>query len=673
MESQLGLKCELFSPYILAPPSSSKWHDIYGVLQGTQFRIYRLKVSSHTNILGHMKPAVPGKLIKAYSLQHAEVGLATDVKKSDPVPKRALGRLIPHTARAKVFETDPHLFEPIREFIIRLRVETEQFLICPRTQHQMLDWVEALSAAIDISMPLEDRSDPRYRSLPRRARRQREIEGRRSTEPRLSNLEGQTALVRQQERIFREMYPHLAAESNTGSPAETEAPSSIRDQSVPDGEDSILATDPDADDLDREDAMLPASTTTTPAAGSDSASSPQTGRTSYFMFELSEMRMNQSQIQPQTVASSDATSTLLSPTTTTSSTPLTATTTNTSATSTSRPTTSAAQDDAKEQRRPTPQLTAAATLRYRRRCAPVLLTTSPRASDILVAPKNALSSAKKNADDEDRGAGSAMRRVKLDFRKHRLHPFELLPPKYDAHGFSAASQAITSAIDEVPEIVVDEQTRRSSSLAELRAQMEDSQRPNARPHLNHRGTSETSVSSNSSTGTARSVDAGTSVESLASAVNGHQVHFTLPSLASASSTSLLRTVRHGWELDSADADEISPAASPMERECSSGSNTTAETSPLPSPSLFGPKDSPLSLVLTRSISRDSDPDIGLSTSGKTDAKTLMKRRRQTFQGKLGLGSKKPEAVNGRAPMKEGANVGGKAASSDVSAFTALLF
>ncbi|KAF2095570.1 hypothetical protein NA57DRAFT_44162, partial [Rhizodiscina lignyota] len=357
LESQLGVKCEMTSPFMLAPPSASHWHDVYAVLHGTQLRLYRLKSPSHINILGKSKPALAGRLLKSYSMQHAEVGLATDVKKSDPVPRSTLGKLIPAAARAKVFETDPHLFEPIREHMIRLRLETEQFLLSASTAEEMLDWVESLCTAIDISMPLEDRSEPRYRSLPRRNRRQ---EGRSSTESRLSNLESRTALVRQQERIMREMYPHLAADDDEENPRRSESGTN----------------NPDADDLDPEDAMIPSISVTTAINSLQSTPlSQRTARTSL---------------------------------------------------STSR------DIDTKPPRRPTPQLTPAATMRYRRRCAPILLASSPRASDVIIAPQYIPHSAKKNTNDE----GTPLRRVKVDMRRHRLQSWETLPPKYEVHPFA---------------------------------------------------------------------------------------------------------------------------------------------------------------------------------------------------------------------------------------------
>lgn len=54
-----------------------------------------------------------------------------------------------------------------RAFVIRIRAEGEQFLLALGTLSSMLEWVDRLNTAIDISMPLESRRMPRNRTLPR--------------------------------------------------------------------------------------------------------------------------------------------------------------------------------------------------------------------------------------------------------------------------------------------------------------------------------------------------------------------------------------------------------------------------------------------------------------------------------------------------------------------------
>jgi hypothetical protein len=58
-----------------------------------------------------------------------------------------------------------------KQYVIRLRAQAEQFVLsCPNLE-VFLDWLEALSAAIDVAPSLEERSLPRYRTLPRSRRR----------------------------------------------------------------------------------------------------------------------------------------------------------------------------------------------------------------------------------------------------------------------------------------------------------------------------------------------------------------------------------------------------------------------------------------------------------------------------------------------------------------------
>ena len=55
--------------------------------------------------------------------------------------------------------------------MIRLRAQAEQFLLSAKRVEVFLDWLEALSASVDLSSSLEERSLPRYQTLPRRRRR----------------------------------------------------------------------------------------------------------------------------------------------------------------------------------------------------------------------------------------------------------------------------------------------------------------------------------------------------------------------------------------------------------------------------------------------------------------------------------------------------------------------
>ena len=323
----LEVRCELASPFMES--DDQKWHQVYAHLRGTQLSIHRLK----TGRLFSSRDKAPeiGRLIRSYTLQHAEIGVAVDHNKDELIPKSAFAKLLPPAARQKLFETDPNYFEPVREWVIRLRLETEQLLLCTTSQSTMLDWIESLCAAIDISPPIEDRSDPRYRSLPRRNRRQRQIEG---LPENLDNLNDDAAgrrLLEQQERLLRRLCPNLAAEEQdrqTSSQRQRDIESAQNDQAGDGG-------DPDADDLDPADVR----------EGSRPASP---GRTSS---DLS---------RPSANGGSD-----------------------------SRPS-SSSTPSGPERRAYDPKTATrvhtqsrSSLMRYRRRCAPVLFQMSPRAGDVV--------------------------------------------------------------------------------------------------------------------------------------------------------------------------------------------------------------------------------------------------------------------------------------------------
>jgi hypothetical protein len=329
----MGMKQELCSPFQAA--ENREWNDVYVHLQGTQLRICRIKSAG---FLSKSRAPGPGRLIKAFSLQHAEVGVASDFKKTSLTPRSPFAHLVPTAARPKLFETDPHLFEPVREHVLRLRLEAEQFLLCAGTQEQMLEWVENLCAGVDISPPLEDRSEPRYRSLPRRSRRQRVLDGSRiaGNLENLPNMEAGRRIIEEQERIIRQLYPHLATDSDATSTQQSEH---FQESNANSG------NDPETEDFDPEDVRFPS------------------------------RRPGSSEERPSSSAI------------TTSSDP-----------------------------KSTPQHThtAAQALRYRRRCAPVLLASSSRVSDTVFY------------DD---------RRMRINVKEHILVDFTSHPPRYDVHNF----------------------------------------------------------------------------------------------------------------------------------------------------------------------------------------------------------------------------------------------
>ncbi|OAL05677.1 hypothetical protein IQ06DRAFT_211034 [Phaeosphaeriaceae sp. SRC1lsM3a] len=344
MSGVMGLKLELLSPF--QPSGSRDWCEVFVVLQGTQLSLYRVKNAS---IWSKKSEPTAGRFLNSYTLQHAEVGVASDFKKTALVPKSPFAHLVPASTRPKLYETDPHLFEPVREHVIRLRLETEQILLCAPTQECMLDWVESLCAAIDISMDIADRSEPRYRSLPRRSRRQRILDSAQLGDnlENLSSLEAGRRIIAQQEQIIRQLYPHLAGAREPGFGTTTTVSSGNTNNNS--------NTDPEIDDFDPEDVRFPTSRSARNSLANASSE-------------------NEDEESSRPGSSSDT--------------------------------------DRKNAERIRP--TDAQTLRYRRRCAPVLLASSPRVSDVVF---------------------SAGTRMRIDVKKHILVEYTSHPPRYDAHNF----------------------------------------------------------------------------------------------------------------------------------------------------------------------------------------------------------------------------------------------
>ncbi|KIP07297.1 hypothetical protein PHLGIDRAFT_71315 [Phlebiopsis gigantea 11061_1 CR5-6] len=81
----------------------------------------------------------PKDLIRKYSLQSAESGLASDYIK--------------------------------RKNVIRVRMEGEQFLLQARDVPAVIEWIEGIQAATNIALDLDERPMPKGPMFPRRRRR----------------------------------------------------------------------------------------------------------------------------------------------------------------------------------------------------------------------------------------------------------------------------------------------------------------------------------------------------------------------------------------------------------------------------------------------------------------------------------------------------------------------
>ncbi|ORY69897.1 PH domain-containing protein [Pseudomassariella vexata] len=124
-----------------------KWTNRYLVLQGTALHIYHIKKDWGWGKTGksgpHVSPDNPpwlrkAKLEKTYTLLYADVGIAADYQK--------------------------------RRYVIRIRAETDQFLISCIELPNFVRWLDALFAAINIAPAIDDRHFPRDQSIPRVAR-----------------------------------------------------------------------------------------------------------------------------------------------------------------------------------------------------------------------------------------------------------------------------------------------------------------------------------------------------------------------------------------------------------------------------------------------------------------------------------------------------------------------
>ncbi|KAI9166667.1 PH domain-containing protein [Paramyrothecium foliicola] len=119
------------------------WHTVVVSLNGTALNVHKVKKDwgwgksrDGPSISPDNPPWVKkGKLERSYSLLYADAGIAADYKK--------------------------------RRYVIRIRAETDQFLLSCVELSTFVKWLESLFAAIDIAAPIDDRDFPRDMSIPR--------------------------------------------------------------------------------------------------------------------------------------------------------------------------------------------------------------------------------------------------------------------------------------------------------------------------------------------------------------------------------------------------------------------------------------------------------------------------------------------------------------------------
>jgi hypothetical protein len=144
-----------------------KWYQVYAELQGTALRFYKVKSAGMfaggggPNTSADDPPYLkPGELLKIYSLQHADVGIAADYLK-----------YVAHLGTILCVGGDRVLKVFRRPYVIRVRVEADQFLLSCVEIETFLTWLESLTAAIDLAPPLDERKLPKDTSYPSRHRR----------------------------------------------------------------------------------------------------------------------------------------------------------------------------------------------------------------------------------------------------------------------------------------------------------------------------------------------------------------------------------------------------------------------------------------------------------------------------------------------------------------------
>jgi hypothetical protein len=177
--------------------SMSEWRDIYVEVRGTMLNFHRVKDGR------------PSRLLRSYTLQHAEIGLAPDVCHTVLAPNSKLAHLIPSAARQKAFKKDPQLFRAEEQYIMRLRVETDQILLAHKSEDTILEMVHEIGAGIDLAPAIDERSISKQCTVPRRRRRPNT-----QTAADINSA----AVIAEQERILQQMYPSFAqdtAEQNT--------------------------------------------------------------------------------------------------------------------------------------------------------------------------------------------------------------------------------------------------------------------------------------------------------------------------------------------------------------------------------------------------------------------------------------------------------------------------
>jgi hypothetical protein len=183
--------------------AQSEWRDVYVEVRGTMLNFYRVKDGR------------PSKILRSYTLQHAEIGLAPDAFHTVLAPNSKLAHLIPSAARQKAFKKDPQLFRAEEQFIMRLRVETDQILLAHKSEDKILEMVHEIGAGIDLAPAIDERNISKQCTVPRRRRR---------PNTQVSGDINSAAVIAEQERILQQMYPSFAQAGNEQNTTSSTSP-----------------------------------------------------------------------------------------------------------------------------------------------------------------------------------------------------------------------------------------------------------------------------------------------------------------------------------------------------------------------------------------------------------------------------------------------------------------
>jgi len=215
--------------------------------------------------------------------------------------------------------------------VIRVRAETEQFLLSSKSVDECIAWLEALSAAVDLSPALEERTLPRYQTTPRRRR---------------------APVIEEQERIIRSQFPQLI-------------------ESMTEGEDEGGSRQDGA--LDRDELIR----TSLPWG----LRGPRDSEESIIEQELRELR---SHFESSTPSPASQATVAMSSTSSPSSSPNRRPITDLPVSISTSMNSSDPETSPGDKWRPLNTLTPEANLRYVRRCMAVLRDESPRLSDYII-------------------------------------------------------------------------------------------------------------------------------------------------------------------------------------------------------------------------------------------------------------------------------------------------